>query len=100
VQNYILNYLTYQMKILQLCHDDESSSMEVASLEHRGQKGMGREQRASAAGLQGTSSCADELGMNISPLDLSILVSILAGVFLTLYIMRRRSRLGRRTPKF
>jgi hypothetical protein len=25
---------------------------------------------------------------------------LLAGVFVTLYIMRRRSRLGRRTPKF
>jgi hypothetical protein len=31
---------------------------------------------------------------------LPIVLIILAGILLTLYIMRRRSRLGRRTPKF
>ena len=31
---------------------------------------------------------------------LSILLLLVAGVILTLYIMRRRGRLGRRKPKF
>jgi hypothetical protein len=30
----------------------------------------------------------------------SIVLIVVAGILLTLYIMRRRSRLGRRTPKF
>ena len=34
--------------------------------------------------------------MNLS----SIALVILAGLALTLYIMRRRSRMGKRTPKF
>ena len=38
--------------------------------------------------------------MYLSPLDVTIGVMILAGIVLTLYIMRRRSRQGRRTPKF
>jgi hypothetical protein len=29
-----------------------------------------------------------------------VLMAALAGVILTLYIMRRRTRLGKRTPKF
>lgn len=38
--------------------------------------------------------------MYLSPLEVTVSVLILAGIVLTLYIMRRRSRLGRRTPKF
>jgi hypothetical protein len=38
--------------------------------------------------------------MFVSPLDVTIGLIIIAGIVLTLYIMRRRSRLGRRTPKF
>ena len=38
--------------------------------------------------------------MYLSPLEVTVAVTILAGIVLTLYIMRRRSRLGRRTPKF
>jgi hypothetical protein len=30
----------------------------------------------------------------------SLALLVLAGIALTLYIMRRRSRLGKRTPKF
>jgi len=30
----------------------------------------------------------------------SLILIILAGILLTLYIMRRRARMGRRTPKF
>jgi hypothetical protein len=34
-------------------------------------------------------------------MDLTVLVALgIAGLALTLYIMRRRTRLGRRTPKF
>jgi hypothetical protein len=29
-----------------------------------------------------------------------LILIVLAGIFLTMYIMRRRSRLSRRTPKF
>jgi uncharacterized membrane protein affecting hemolysin expression len=31
---------------------------------------------------------------------LSLVLIVVAGILLTLYIMRRRARLGRRTPKF
>jgi hypothetical protein len=31
---------------------------------------------------------------------LPLVLIIVAGILLTLYIMRRRARLGRRTPKF
>jgi len=31
---------------------------------------------------------------------LPVISVVLAGILLTLYIMRRRARLGRRTPKF
>jgi uncharacterized membrane protein affecting hemolysin expression len=34
------------------------------------------------------------------PNSTSLILVIVAGILLTLYIMRRRSRLGRRTPKF
>jgi hypothetical protein len=32
--------------------------------------------------------------------SLSLVLIVVAGILLTLYIMRRRARLGRRTPKF
>jgi hypothetical protein len=32
--------------------------------------------------------------------SLSLVLIVIAGILLTLYIMRRRVRLGRRTPKF
>jgi hypothetical protein len=38
--------------------------------------------------------------MYISPTDLVFVILALAGILLTLYVMRRRVRLGRRTPKF
>lgn len=38
--------------------------------------------------------------MFIDPAAVTIMVLALAGVVLTLYIMRRRVRLGKRTPKF
>jgi hypothetical protein len=38
--------------------------------------------------------------MYMSPENLTYAVLALAGILLTLYIMRRRVRLGRRTPKF
>ena len=31
---------------------------------------------------------------------MTVVMTALAGIALTLYIMRRRTRLGRRTPKF
>ena len=38
--------------------------------------------------------------MFINPSSLVFVFLALAGILLTLYIMRRRVRLGRRTPKF
>ena len=38
--------------------------------------------------------------MYISPENFIFAIVALAGILLTLYIMRRRVRLGRRTPKF
>jgi hypothetical protein len=38
--------------------------------------------------------------MFIDQQAVTIMVLALAGVVLTLYVMRRRVRLGRRTPKF
>jgi len=38
--------------------------------------------------------------MYISNESIALLALLVAGVILALYIMRRRSRLGRRTPKF
>ena len=38
--------------------------------------------------------------MYINPLTLKVLIFILALIFLTLYIMRRRVRLGRKKGKF
>jgi len=32
--------------------------------------------------------------------SLSLVLIVVAGILLTLYIMRRRARLGRRAPKF
>ena len=43
---------------------------------------------------------ADDLGMFISQATLSALTLILALILFTLYMMRRRSRQGLRTPKF
>ena len=48
-------------------------------------------------GLQGRRPPADE--RDIMQMQ-SIALLILAGIALTLYIMRRRSRQGKRTPKF
>ena len=49
-----------------------------------------------ASALQCGLSPSDETGMNLS----SLALVIVAGMALTLYIMRRRSRTGKRTPKF
>ena len=43
---------------------------------------------------------ADEGDMYISPLSAFVAFASVTGAVLTLYIMRRRVRLGRRTPKF
>ena len=40
------------------------------------------------------------MGMYISPIGVSGLMLIVALILFTLYIMRRRSRQGLRTPKF
>ena len=49
-------------------------------------------------GLQMRHARADTSVMNISLAQWAAF--LLAGMALTLYIMRRRSRLGKRTPKF
>ena len=49
-------------------------------------------------GLQICWARADTIVMNISLSQWAVI--LLAGMALTLYIMRRRSRLGKRTPKF
>ena len=38
--------------------------------------------------------------MRLMSNPLSLVLIVVAGILLTLYIMRRRARLGRRTPKF
>lgn len=43
---------------------------------------------------------ADGVFMYINPTNFLFVIVALAGILLTLYIMRRRVRLGRRTPKF
>jgi uncharacterized integral membrane protein len=43
---------------------------------------------------------SDESVMQISPALFALLILAVSGAVLTLYIMRRRVRQGRRTPKF
>lgn len=50
--------------------------------------------------LQAQPNNTDEMGMYISPIGVSGLMLIVALIMFTLYIMRRRSRQGLRTPKF
>jgi len=51
---------------------------------------------AASAALKLTGRPSDETGMNLS----SFALLLVAGIALTLYIMRRRSRTGKRSPKF
>ena len=50
--------------------------------------------------LKGRRFHADTTSMFMTNNLTGLVAVLLAGVFVTLYIMRRRSRLGRRTPKF
>jgi len=52
------------------------------------------------ARLKVARGCADDPVMMISSEYFALLVVAIAGSALTLYIMRRRVRIGRRSPKF
>jgi hypothetical protein len=56
----------------------------------------GLEKRRRRAALKPGRGSSDETSMNLNALALLLV----AGIALTLYIMRRRSRTGKRTPKF
>jgi len=52
------------------------------------------------AGTEALELSTDNLSMYISPFGVKLLIFIVALIVLTLYIMRRRVRLGRRKGKF